>query len=131
MGPALCNPFCRKCVSDEPNNPATLDPKIHTVMPGNYWNVQGLETQKPLRGGEVFFNKLKADYFLASVVLVQHSFLQSAPHLVSAFLSVEQVVHSAFFSAFFVEQPQVSHANAELPAINNAIAAILIILFMV
>jgi hypothetical protein len=65
--------------------------------------------------------------------LAQQGLAQSAPHfLASAFLSLEalQAEHSAFFSAFFGLQPQVSQAYAAVPAIINAIAAILIILFM-
>jgi len=72
------------------------------------------------------------NYFLASHVFAQHAFLQSAPHfLASAFLPLVHAEHSAFFSAFLAEQPHPSQAKTEEPAMNNAIAAILIILFIV
>jgi len=66
---------------------------------------------------------------------------QSAPHFFASFLPLQvlddvsalHAEHAAFFfpSAFLALHPQVSHAKAEEPAINKAIAAILIILFMV
>jgi hypothetical protein len=40
-------------------------------------------------------------------------------------------VHSVLAAAFLSAQPQLPQANAEEPATNNAIAAILISLFMV
>ena len=77
---------------------------------------------------------MKCDYFLS--VFVQHALAQSAPHFLSAFFVQAsqafpslQAVHAAF-SDFLAEQPQVSQANTDDPAMNNAIAAILIILFI-
>jgi hypothetical protein len=77
-------------------------------------------------------NTWKKDYYFLvhSVFFAQHAFEQSAPHFFASVPFV-QAVHSAFLSAFFAEHPQLSQANAAVPATNNAIMAILIILFIV
>jgi hypothetical protein len=73
-------------------------------------------------------------YFFASAFLEQHAFVHPSGHF---FAFLAQAVH-AFPSlhavqaalSFFAEHPQLSQAKTEEPAINNAIAAILIILFI-
>jgi hypothetical protein len=85
----------------------------------------------------------ETNYCLASALGAQHAFLQSSPHFFSPFLAPHALVlqadlspsfalHAGFLpSAFLALHPQVSQASAEDPATNRAIAAILIILFMV
>jgi len=53
-----------------------------------------------------------------------------ASHALQSFPSLH-ALHSVLALPFFAEQPQLSQANAEAPVIIRAIAAILIILFMV
>jgi hypothetical protein len=95
-----------------------------------------LEKRKAPPEGEAYsLNSPQADYFLSSAFFASAFF---AAHAAQGFSAVQpshffSAVQQAFFSpsAFLALQPQVSQARAEEPATNNAIAAILIILFMV
>jgi len=105
----------------------------------------GHEPKKPLQAERLFQLKIRGEnYFLSSAFGAQHGLVQSAPHFFASFLEQEalsplaaQVLLSLaaqqadfLSSAFFALHPQVSHAKAEEPATNKAIAAILIILFI-
>ena len=74
---------------------------------------------------------IQTDYALDLLQLEQEDFSAFFASQVLHSLPSLQVLHSVLaLSAFLAEQPQPPQAKAEEPAINNAIAAILIILVM-
>jgi hypothetical protein len=91
--------------------------------------------KKPPRPGRFEEIQSRANYSLASALGAQHSLVQPSAHFFSPLLAVQLPFsdeQAAFLpSAFLALHPQESHAKTEEPATNNAIAAILIILFMV